>query len=78
MNELILKEMNDKRILYFYHPNGEPLFGEIEYLFSDSHAYITRKADNDESGYFAHKATQKVEECVGKNNLPLKLTQAWY
>ena len=78
MNELILKEMNRTKIVYLYHPNGETNFGEIEYLFSDNHACIIRKADNDESGYFAHKAIKKVEECVGKNNLPLKLTQAWY
>jgi hypothetical protein len=78
VNQLVLKEMNDNRIIYFYHPNGEETFGEIEYLFAEKQARIARKADNDESGYFAHKATRKVEECVGKNNLPLNLTQAWY
>jgi len=78
MNELILKEMNENRVIYWYHPNGDPIFGVIEYLFSDKQAHISKKADNDESGYFAQKATQKVEECVGKNNLPLKMTQAWY
>lgn len=78
MNELVLKEMNGSRIKYLYHPNGAEDFGEIEYLFSKKQARITKRADNDESGYFAHKATRKVEECVGKNNLPLKFTQAWY
>ena len=78
MNELVLKEMNEIRIIYIYHPNGDNTFGEIEYLFADKQAHVSKKAENDESGYFAHKATRKVEECVGKNNLPLKLTQAWY
>ena len=78
MNELILKEMNTQRIIYLYHPNGDTPFGEIAYLFSDKQAYVMKKADNDETGYFAQKATKKVEECVGKNHLPLKLTQAWY
>ena len=78
MNELILREMNESRIIYLYHPNGEETFGEIEYLFSEKLARVAKKADNDESGYFAHKATRKIEECVGKNNLPLKFTQAWY
>ena len=78
MNELILKEMNDYRIVYLYHPNGDKTFGEIEYLFSEKHARVAVKAENDESGYYAHKASRKVEECVGRNNLPIKLTQAWY
>jgi len=77
MNELVLKEMNEDRIIYLYHPNGEETFGEIEYLFDEKHARVTKRAVNDETGYFAHKATRKVEECVGKNNLPLKFTQAW-
>jgi len=77
MNELVLKEMNENKIIYFYHPNGEKAFGEIEYLFSEKLARVSRKADTDETGYFAHKATRKVEECVSKNNLPMRLTQAW-
>ena len=77
MNELILKEMNENRIIYLYHPNGEEAFGEIEYLFSEKQAHVSRKADNDETGHFAHKATRKVEECVIKNNLPIKFIQAW-
>jgi hypothetical protein len=78
MNELVLKEMNENRIVYLYHPNGDESFGEIEYLFSEKQARVAKKSDNDESGHFAYKAARKVEECVGKNNLPLKLTQAWY
>jgi hypothetical protein len=78
MNELVLKEMNENRIIYLYHPNGEDIFGEIEYLFSEKQARINKKADNDETGYFAYKATSKIEECVYKNNLPLRFTQAWY
>ena len=77
MNELVLKEMNENKIVYLYHPNGEKSFGEIEYLFSEKQAYILKQAENDDSGYFAHKATRKVEECVNKNNLPLKFVQAW-
>jgi len=78
MNELVLKELNDNRILYLYHPNGEESFGEIEYLFSDKRARVAKKANNDETGYYARKATRKVEECVEGNNLPIKFVQAWY
>ena len=66
MNELILKEMNENRIVYFYHPNGDAVFGVIEYLFSDKQAYISRKADNDESGYFAQKLHKKWRSALGK------------
>ncbi len=78
MNDLILKEMNSSKIVYLYHPNGESEYGEVEYLFSDKQAHVVKKASGDDTGYFAHKATRKIEECVSKNNLPLKFTQAWY
>lgn len=78
MNQLILKEMNGDKIVYLYHPEGREAFGEIEYLFSDKQAHIVKKAEDDETGYYARKATVKVEKYVSENNLPLRSIQAWY
>jgi hypothetical protein len=55
MNQLVLKEMNDQRLIYLYYPEGEDAFGEIEYLFSEQRARIAKKAANDESGYLRTK-----------------------
>ena len=77
MNRLIFREINNRSIIYLYYPEGEEVFGKIEYLFSDKKARIAKKAKNDEFGYFAYKATLKVEECAGKKNLPLQFTQEW-
>ena len=74
----MMNQKSNDKIVYLYYPDGHERYGEIEYIFSLQQAHVARKADNDESGYFAHKATRKVEECVGKNNLPLRYTQAWY
>lgn len=78
MNRLILKEMNVDKIVYLYHPEDKETFGEIEYLFSDNQAHIVKKAEDDETGYYARKATLKVENYVSANNLPLNSIQAWY
>ncbi len=78
MNKLVLKEMNDDRILYLYYPEGRTAFGEIEYLFDKMQAQVVRRADTDDTGYYGNKAMFKVEECVVKNNLPMRFTQAWY
>jgi len=78
MNRLIFREINKSSIIYLYYPQGEEVSGEIEYLFSDKKARISKKARNDEFGYFAYKATLMIEECAGKNNLPLQFTQEWF
>jgi hypothetical protein len=78
VNRLILKEMNDNRIIYLYYPNGGEAFGEVEYLFSEKQAHISKKAKDDETCYFANKAVLKVEKYVEGNTLPLKAVQAWY
>ena len=78
MNELQLKEMNQDRIVYFYQPEGKGERGEIVYVFADAQASVSKQSEDDEHGHYAHKAVRKVEECVKKNNLPMKFTQAWY
>ena len=77
MNELELKEVNKEHILYTYNPEGKGDAGEIEYKISSARAKGVRQSANDISGRYAHKAELKVEECVGKNNLPMKFIQAW-
>ena len=77
MNELRLKEFNDERIVYLYQPEGRGECGEIVYFFSEAKAKIMKRAE-EESDWYAYKAVFKIEECVQKNNLPIKFIQAWY
>jgi len=78
MNELVLKEMNQEIVAYLYQPEGNGDYGEIIYSFAKKKAEASKIADKDEYGRYADKACTKVEECVEKNNLPIKFTQAWY
>lgn len=78
MNELMLKEMNQEYVIYLYKPEGKGDFGEIIYNFSEKQATISKQSKDDEFGRYANKAMLKVEECINKNNLPMKLVQAWY
>ena len=78
MNELKLKEMNEDRIIYLYQPEGSGEYGEIVYKFSDGNTEVVKQSKDDEYGRYAHKAELKVKDCVRRNNLPLKCTQAWY
>ena len=78
MNELTLKEMNTEYVVYLYQPEGRGDFGEIVCLFASQQASVIKQSKDDEFGRYANKAVVKVEECVKKNNLPLKFIQAWY
>ena len=78
MNELQLKEMNQEKITYLYQPEGKGEFGEVTYSFAKKQAIVVKQSKDDEFGRYAKKAVSKVEECVNRNNLPLKFTQAWY
>ena len=78
MNELVLREMNQDHVLYLYQPEGKGEYGEILYSFSERKARAKKMALEDISGRYALKACYKVEECVSKNNLPIRFTQAWY
>ena len=78
MNELTLKEMNAEKVVYLYKPNGKGAPGEIVYSFDTKEAKVNEKSSDDDTGYFAHKATKKIAEYVSREILPLKATQAWY
>lgn len=77
MNILELFEMDRDRIVYTYQPDGEGTPGQVIYLFASGKASLLRAAPEDASGRYAFKACKRVEECVKKNNLPIKLIQAW-
>ena len=77
MNKLTLKEFNDERVVYLYQPEGKGECGEVVYVFADNEAKITKIAE-EPSSWYSNKAILKVQECVKKNNLPIKFTQAWY
>jgi len=78
MNILELFEMNRERIVYSYQPDGEGESGKVAYLFADGKASVLSKAPDDTGGRYAFKACKRVEECVQKNNLPIKFIQAWH
>jgi GH35 family endo-1,4-beta-xylanase len=77
MNELRLKEYTADHIVYLYQPDGKGEWGEVAYLFADNEAKITKQSKDDEIGRYGYKAARKIEECVQKNNLPMKFIQAW-
>ena len=77
MNILELLEMNRDRIVYAYQPDGKGRPGKVVYLFADGKASLLDAAPEDAGGRYAFKACKRVEECVQKNNLPIKLIQAW-
>ena len=78
MNILELFEMNRERIVYCYQPDGKGQPGKVAYLFIDGKASVLDRAPDDTGGRYAHKACKRVEECVRKNNLPIKFIQAWH
>lgn len=77
MNLLKLFEANQERVIYSYQPDGEGEPGQVAYLFADGKASVLRTAPDDTGGRYAFKACKRVEECIQKNNLPIKFIQAW-
>ena len=77
MNELMLKEYTIEKVTYLYKPDGKGEWGEVAYIFTDDKAEILKQSKDDEIGRYGYKAARKIEECVKKNNLPLKFIQAW-
>ena len=78
MNELILKEYGEDRIVYFYLPEGKGKPGKIVVDIASGETSIAARAQNDESGSYGHKAVRRVNEYFVKKNLPMKAIQAWY
>ena len=78
MNELVLKEFNDDRIVYLYIPEGKGESGRIIFDTSTGEAAVAERAQNDEFGRYGHNATRRVKEYVVKKNLPMNAIQAWY
>jgi len=78
MNELILKEFNEKRIIYSYLPEGDGKPGEIFVDMETGKIVIAERAQNDEFGRYGHNAARRVTEYYEKKNLPMKAIQAWY
>ena len=78
MNEFILKELNEEKVVYLYYPNGHKEFGEIEYIFSEKQVHVVKRGTIDDTGRFAHKAKRQIQRCAKENNFPEKMIQAWY
>ena len=77
MNELVLKEFNEEKLVYLYIPEGRGEPGEIEYDFVSKEAKVSLCAEESSAMYFGH-AVQAVERFIEKNALPIKFTNAWY
>ena len=78
MNELILKEYNNNRVVYQYLPEGKGKPGEIEYKIEEKEATVISRASEDQHGRYGHNATRKIKEYVKREILPLSAIQAWY
>ena len=78
MNELILKEMNSERVVYFYKPDSKGTPGEIIYILGTGEVFVFARASEDENGRYAHKASKRVSQYIEEKNLPMRDIQAWY
>ena len=78
MNELILKEYCNDRVVYQYLPEGKGIPGEIVYYIKAQEASIISRASEDQHGRYGHNATRKIKEYVRREILPLSAIQAWY
>ena len=79
MNRLRLKEVTQKHVIYFYHPEGNGSYGEVCMNFSDKRPFIISRSDEDtNTNWYAFMAMSAVEKCVKRQDFPLEFTQAWY
>ena len=78
MNRLILKELTDTYVVYYYRPENKGSCGEIRMNFDDERATIVSRSDEDSAtGRYAFKATRAVERQVKERNFLPAFTQAW-
>jgi hypothetical protein len=78
MNILILNFYDKTRIVYEYYPEGKSDNGLVEYMYETEKINILKKAENDETGFYARKTTSKMLEFVAdKHSFPKEYMQAW-
>jgi hypothetical protein len=79
MNLIKLKEFTEEYVIYYYHPEERGTLGEIRMDLNSDKAYVLLKASEDDTGYFAHKASKAIERCVKTDkSLPLIFRNMWY
>ena len=60
MNRLILKELTDTYVVYYYRPENKGSCGEIRMNFDDERATIVSRSDEDFGDHYAFRATRAV------------------
>jgi hypothetical protein len=78
VNKLVLKEATQEYIIYLYQPEGRGDFGEVKLDLTNDSEDILSKPEEDDTGYYAHKAAYRIRQYVKENSFPLHSIQAWY
>ena len=79
MNRLILKELTDTYVVYYYRPENKGSCGEIRMNFDDEEATIVSRPTDDDPGIsYAFHAMTAVKRQVKERNFLPAFTQAWY
>jgi hypothetical protein len=76
MNRLVMKELTDEHVVYFYYPDGIGPCGEIEYIFGEEEAKVL-KFGNGDRGCFANMALDFLDDCIDADMFPFRWTVAW-
>ena len=79
MNKLILKELTDDYVEYFYRPEDRGSCGVIRMNFGDEDATIvSRPTDDNSSMWHAKHALSAVEKLVKERRFPPTDLQIWW
>ncbi|GHU36741.1 hypothetical protein FACS1894105_07620 [Clostridia bacterium] len=79
MNKLILKEVTQEHVIYYYQPEGRGDRGVIVLTIGSREPQVeATAAEDDPAGHYAYKAKKAILQIADEKNYPLEFTQAWY
>ena len=79
MNKLILKELTDTYVVYYYRPEDRGSCGEIRMNFDDEAATIVSRPTDDDPGIsYAFHAMTAVKGLVKERRFPPTDLQIWW
>lgn len=70
MNKLKLLEYKPDKVVYQYIPENKGEAGEISGDFVTGNIVVIKRTQNDETGRYAHNATKRIAEYLGKRTCP--------
>lgn len=76
MLSLVLKQLNEERVIYEFHPNADIVYGIVE-LDRKSNVATVKEPLQGSEWYAAH-ALNKLEEYGNLNSFPKIETIYWY